>query len=449
MRQADSPARAACTDARARDLTYRRMIQLTAPTLGLSLALSLVTTYLPLALQRYTSSATLIGFAIGGEGIFALAIPLAVGAFSDRIWTRWGRRQPFMILAAPPMAAALVLAPFQRGYLPIALSVFVFFAAYHVYTAPYQALIPDFTPVTQHGRVQGFQTLMRGSGMFLGMVVAGMLLSLWEPLPYLAAGLFVIVVTYYVVANIHETRPTGRNSSGTAARISPRGMWGGLKDVWRTTRGEGRIQRLLVANYLWESTIQGLRPFIMLYFLYTFGVGTKSGALLLGLVGVTYVVAGLVSGFLADRVGRRRVMWVGLAIYFVGCAIGFFVRDIWTGAILLPLFGLGGSIVLTMPYAIMMGMMPPARVGQFTGLFSLSRGLATVTAPVMVGGVIDVVGPFLPSSRGYAAIWPFAAIAVAVSMLFFRGIGPESSAGGVPVEADDADPCEPEMVESP
>ena len=74
-------------------MSVRTMLVLTLPTLGFATALSLVTTYLPVILDRYTHSATLIGFAIGGEGIFSSLIPLWVGVMSDRIWTRrWGRR---------------------------------------------------------------------------------------------------------------------------------------------------------------------------------------------------------------------------------------------------------------------------------------------------------------------------------------------------------------------
>ena len=74
------------------------MLVLTLPTLGFATALSLVTTYLPCHPRRHPQdrlgSATLIGFAIGGEGIFSSLIPLFVGVLSDRIWTkRWGRRQ--------------------------------------------------------------------------------------------------------------------------------------------------------------------------------------------------------------------------------------------------------------------------------------------------------------------------------------------------------------------
>lgn len=180
--------------------------------------------------------------------------------------------------------------------------------------------------------------------------------------------------------------------------------------------------RLLGANFLWESTVQGLRPFIMLYFLYVLGAATRTGAALLGLVGLVYIVAGLSGGYLADRYRRERVLWVGLWVYLLGCSIGYFVRDLRLGLVLLPIFGLGGSVVLTLPYAVMMTMMPRDRVGQFTGLFTLSRGLAAVVAPVVVGMTIDAGSAALGRTRGYALIWPLAAVALAVSLLFYRGV---------------------------
>jgi len=398
------------------DLTYRQMTVLTVPTVGLSVCLSLITTYLPLLLRRYTDSATLIGVAIGGEGAFALAIPLVVGSLSDRVWTRWGRRRPFMIVGAPIMAAAILLAPFQPGYLSIALSTFVFFAAYHLYAAPYQALMPDLSPVHQQGRVQGFQTMMRGVGMFLGMVVAGFLFESWEPLPFVLAAFLMMGVTYVAVSSIVEEPADGGRLP------TPRSLLSGVADIWRTTRREKAIMRFLTANFLWESTIQGLRPFIMLYFLYVLGAGTRTGAALLGLVGLVYIVAGMSGGFLADRYGRNRVLWVGLWVYLVGCSLGYFVRDLRVGLLLLPIFGLGGSVVLTLPYAVMMTMMPRARIGQFTGLFTFSRGLAAVIAPVVVGITIDAGEAAMDRTRGYALIWPFAAIVLAVSLFFFRSI---------------------------
>ena len=399
-------------------MSVRDMFVLTLPTLGFSTALSLVTTYLPVILKKYTDSNTLIGFAIGGEGIFSALIPLWVGVISDRIWTkRWGRRRPFMIYAGPFMVAALMLAPFQPGYVPIAISTFVFFGAYHFYTAPYQSLLPDVTPSTSHGRVQGVQSFMRGGGMFMGMVVAGFMFERWEPLPFIFCGLLVIVFTYLTVARFREPEPE-------RSQVTPRlGIRDEVRKVWRSTREYKGIQRFMVAAFLWESTLSGLRAFIMLYFIFSLGTTKQVGALLLGLVGVTYMIAGLASGYLADKYGRSRIMRVGLWVYLGGCLFGVFITDIKWAFIFLPIFGLGGSIVLTLPYAILIRLMPKEHVGQFTGMFSMMRGLANIIAPLVAGGAIDIAGRYVNQGREYAAIWLVSALMIAISLIFFRGAG--------------------------
>ncbi|MBN1629343.1 MAG: MFS transporter [Thermoleophilia bacterium] len=404
----------------AEKMSVRRMLLLTLPTLGFSTALSLVTTYLPPILDMYTDSATLIGFAIGGEGIFSSLIPLWVGVMSDRIWTkRWGRRQPFMIFAAPFMAASLMLAPFQPGFVPIAVSTFVFFAAYHFYTAPYQALLPDVTPAGHHGKVQGYQAAMRGVGMFLGMVVAGLLFYRWKPSPFIICGLLILIFTYFTVVRVKEPEPD-------RSLIPPRqGIWGELKRIAASTWADKRIRQFMVAAFLWESTLAGIRPFVVLYFKKALGATEQTGALLLGLVGVTYVVAGLVGGYLSDKYGRSRIMMVGLWVYLGGCFLGVFMNDIKWAFIFLPIFGLGGSIVLTLPYAILIRLMPKAHVGQYTGMFSMVRGLSNIIAPLLSGAAIDVAGHWLAGTswegREYSSIWAVAALMIIISLFFFRG----------------------------
>ncbi len=400
----------------------RFLLILTLPTLGFATGLSLVTTYLPLILERFTSSATLIGFAIGGEGIFSSLIPLWAGIMSDRMWTkRWGRRKPFMIFAAPFMAAALMLAPFQPGYVPIAVSTFVFFAAYHFYTSPYQSLMPDVTPSNVQGRAQGFQSFMRGGGMFLGMVVAGILFYRWEPLPFIMCSLLIMATTYLTVVKIQEPEP---EHSPLPPRAS---IWVEIKRVWQSTRQTKGIQRFMVASFLWESTLAALRPFIMLYFIYTLGATEQVGALLLGLVGVTYMIAGVSSGYLADRYGRVRIMRIGLWIYLGGCILGVFLTDIKWAFIFLPIFGLGGSIVLTLPYAILIKLMPKEHIGQFTGMFSMTRGFANILGPIVAGVAIDITATFAEDGREYAVIWLVSALMIVISLFFFRATGSEET----------------------
>ena len=405
-------------------MSVRTMIVLTLPTLGFSTGLSLVTTYLPVILDRILGNApgkaTLIGFAIGGEGIFSSLIPIWVGVLSDRIWTkRWGRRRPFMIFAGPFMAASLMLAPFQPSYVSIAISTFVFFAAYHFYTSPYQSLLPDVTPPGNHGKVQGYQSFMRGGGMFVGMVVAGELFYRWEPLPFILCSFLMMALTYVTVVKIHEPEPE------LSLLPSREKIWGEVRRVFRSVRENKPIQRFMVAAFLWESTLAGLRPFIMLYFIYTLHSNSQTGALLLGLVGVTYMIAGIASGYLADKFGRARVMRIGLWVYLGGCLLAAFIPKIKWAFIFLPIFGLGGSIVLTLPYAILIRLMPKEHIGQFTGMFSMMRGFANIVAPLVAGAAIDIAGQIFHTGfhpgRQYAVIWLLSGVMIVISLFFFRG----------------------------
>jgi MFS family permease len=404
-------------------MRVRAMMVLTLPTLAFSAAYSLVSTYLPIILKGVLADQpgqdTLIGFAVGGEGIFSALIPLWVGVQSDRMWTkRWGRRRPFMIFAAPFMAASLMLAPFQPGYVPIAVSTFLFFAAYHFYSSPYQSLLPDVTPPDSHGKVQGYQAVMRGGGMFVGMVIAGFLFAQWRPLPFVMCGLFIVVVTYFTVLKVKEPEPVQLEEQ---ARES---VWAGVKRIWRSTLREKRIRRFMVAAFLWESTLAGLRPFIVLYFLVSLGASENVSALLLGLVGVVYMVAGLISGYLADRYGRARIMRIGLWLYLGGAVVGVLMSDIKWAFALLPIFGLGGSIVMTLPYAILIKLMPKQQTGGFTAMFSMVRGVANVVAPLLAGAAVDGARHILEGTRyagrEYAAIWAVCGLMIIVSLFFFR-----------------------------
>src|SRR5262249_15685295 len=78
------------------------LVLLGLPTFGLALAISVLTTYGPVILIHVVGSPTAVGALIGGEGAFALVVPLAAGTLSDRLpRPPLGRRLPFVLLGAP------------------------------------------------------------------------------------------------------------------------------------------------------------------------------------------------------------------------------------------------------------------------------------------------------------------------------------------------------------
>src|SRR5690242_19262328 len=95
---------------RARALTAdekRVTVLLGVPTLALALAVTLVTTYLPVVAREFVGSRLVIGLIVGIEGLIALWLPLLAGAWSDRLRTPLGGRLPFLLAATPLLLAGL------------------------------------------------------------------------------------------------------------------------------------------------------------------------------------------------------------------------------------------------------------------------------------------------------------------------------------------------------
>lgn len=86
----------------------RFLALLSLPAFGISLAYTVATTYLPRLIHQYSGPAT-TGILLGMEGIFALFVPILVGALSDSLRTRIGGRMPFILGATVLAVPALVL----------------------------------------------------------------------------------------------------------------------------------------------------------------------------------------------------------------------------------------------------------------------------------------------------------------------------------------------------
>src|SRR3954447_21922607 len=80
---------------------WRTLALLGLPTFALALAITTVTTYLPVVASGFAASTVVIGLLIGGEGPVARWLPVAVGAWSDRLSSPTGGRLPFVLGAMP------------------------------------------------------------------------------------------------------------------------------------------------------------------------------------------------------------------------------------------------------------------------------------------------------------------------------------------------------------
>ena len=385
---------------------------LSLPTFGLALAVTVLTTYAPVLLGESTDSGAAIGVAIGGEGLFALFLPVLIGTLSDRTRSaRFGRRLPYAIFAVPLLAVPLALVPFSGSYAATVGLVSLFFIGYFVYYPPYQALFAELVPATHHGRAQGVQGVARGLGLGAALVGGGLLLSVWAPLPFLLGGAAVVATTVALVRGL----PRGETTNA----VRPLAGGPGLRAL---VRERADIRAFVYANALWEFSFMGLRTFIVLYIVKGLGESVAMASAVIGVVAASYVVAAAASGYVADRVGLLRLMRGAIWVYGAGLIFAATLDS--TGPMLasLPVVALAGAVLMTLPYGLLMKITPAGAEGSVSGLFNLSRAVGVILGPIVVGAAIDVAGPLFASTNGYAAMWVAIGVPIVVSLAFLPAL---------------------------
>ena len=392
---------------------WRALAILGLPTFALALAITTVTTYLPVIASGFAASTVVIGVLIGGEGLIALVLPVAAGSWSDRLRTRIGGRLPFVLGATPALVVALALLGFAKTIVVAAVLVAIFFAAYYVAYEPYRALYPDMVDDEIAGRAQSTQALFRGAATCLALVTGGLLISIANPVPFIAAAaLTALALAVFAVTLLRRGVPEQEHVDETPRQA--------LRSLKEAVEGEAALKAYLAANALWELSLGALKTFIVLYMTRGLGFSVQSASLIVGGAAIVILASSPVSGKLADRFGRAHVMLLALWVYGVGLLVPLVTQSTPLLVAAIPFVAFGGGVIMTLPYALLIPLMPENRHGALSGLYSLSRGIGTALGPALAGIAISVARGPLAGTQGYAAMWAVCSVAILASIPFAR-----------------------------
>jgi MFS family permease len=386
------------------------LVLLGLPTFGLALAISVLTTFGPVILIHLTHSPTAVGALIGLEGAFALVVPLASGAISDRLPpSPLGRRLPFVLLGAPLAAAGLVLLPFSSSTGIAGAAVLVFFVGYYIYYPPYRALYADLLPRALYARAQAGQAIARGAGLGAALLAGGLLLGVWQPLPFLIAACMLAATTVALLP-VFRLQSRCRNSTLPYLPASLR----------RVVLENPKLRVFALVNALWEFSFAGLKSFIVLYVVRGLGRSPAVASGVIAVVAVAYIVGAPLAGWLADRYGLLRVLRLTSLVYGAGLLFGAVPDTLTPLLIALPVIALAGAIVLTLPQALAFTLAPVGSEGVAAGLQDFSRGVGVVLGPIAVGAAVGVSRPVFSSTHGYASMWLVVGLPLLLAAILLR-----------------------------
>ena len=99
-----------------------------------------------------------------------LLVQPIIGHYSDRTWSRFGRRRPYFFAGAVLAALALFVMPEAHVLWLAALTLWVLDASINVSMEPFRAFVGDMLRKDQHSAGYAVQTVFIGAGAVVGSI---------------------------------------------------------------------------------------------------------------------------------------------------------------------------------------------------------------------------------------------------------------------------------------
>jgi len=376
------------------------------------------------ALQNANASRILQTFGADVEhlSLFWLAGPITglivqpiIGYFSDRTWTRLGRRRPYFLAGAILASIALCLMPNSGSLASFIPPMFIgagmlmiMDASINISMEPFRALVGDMLPSEQ--RTAGFsaQATLIGIGAVIGSFLP-YILAEWVGVSKVAAEGEVpdnVVFSFYVGAvifiatilwTVFKTKEYTPEELARFNKEEPQEEeTAGLRSIFKDMANMPKtMKQLSVVQFfswfglfsMWVFTT----PAIAQHVYGTEISDTSSEAYndAGNWVGVMFTVYNAVSALfalllpkVASKLGRKKTHSLSLLIGAIGLLSIYFIKDpTWLLASMVCI-GVAWASILSMPYAILAGSIPSGKMGIYMGIFNFF-----IVIPQMVNGL--------------------------------------------------------------
>jgi len=385
----------------------RRFLLLFLPiALGFGGRMALVAFNGPLV-RFFTDNGYLIGLLLAVGPLVSALVNPAVGRLSDRTWTRFGRRLPYVLFGVPIATLALFAIPSAPNYW-VLLALFLLNALFiSIGGVPLLSLIPDKVSAERRGRAMALFMIAGGIGA-ISIQISGKFFweSRFELVYYLTAALAVVCILPPLLF-IRESRPPAEELEAARGRSggSPRAALASL------ARGDPTALFLASASLRYLGVGVAINYFT-LFAVTDLGVPVGDAALAIGVTGAVRLALAIPSGRLADRWSRKRLLVATTsAAVAVHLATALAVFDL-TGLYLVLLAGaVVGTLDMVVSGPLFMDLMPADRRGELTGINMVLQNVFRALGALLGGSVFAWSGSYRP---GFAAVAMFFAVSAVI-----------------------------------
>lgn len=318
--------------------------------------------------------------------VIVLIAPM-VGAIGDRA----GARKRFLLaFAALGVLATGLLAGVPGGDWLAAGTLFVCatigFMGANIF---YDALLMSVAPRERWHAVSGlgFGLGYLGGGLlYLGCVAAALQPAAFgfasaaeaARAAFAATAVWWAVFTLPLLAWVHE--PPANAGDGSA-------LGGGVRQLLATVRRLRAYRPVAVFLLAYWLYIDAVGTTIRMAVAYGRSLGFEQGDLIVALLVTQFVgfPAAIAFGWLGERIGPRRGIYLGLGVYIGICLWGALIEAAWEFYVIAVLVGLVQGGVQSLSRSLYARLIPPAAAGEFFGFYNLLGKFAALIGPPLFG----------------------------------------------------------------
>ena len=362
-----------------------------------------------------------------------------IGNMSDHTWNRLGRRRPYFLTGAILSSLALVLMPTCSTLWMAAGLLWILDASINISMEPFRAFVADLLPEQQRARGFAMQSFFIGGGAVLASALPFILTNYFHVHQERGAISLAIRASFFagaavflgaVLWTIFTTREYPPEDFGEFVihRRDVTGAAAGVRQIISAVAEMPAAMRQLAVVQL--CTWLGL--FCMwLYFgpavawnifgavsekSPVYDAGIEWGGICFGMYSAVCFVFSMVLPTMAARLGRRLTHIICLLCGGAGLLAVAVIHD--KNLLLLSMTGVGiaWASILSMPYAILAGALPPARMGIYMGIFNFFIVLPEIIASLGFGWVMN----HLLHNNRLAAVVAGGAFLIVAAMLMRR-----------------------------
>ncbi len=396
-------------------LNYKKTFILGFGFFAISLVWPLYNNYVPLFLEKFVSSSTLIGGIMTLDNILAIFLIPFISNLSDNTNTRFGRRMPFILIGLPLSAILFIILPFTtHSFLLMMIVLTVLNVVMAIYRGPTVALMPDLTPPDLRSEANGIINFMGGLAAVVVLIGGSFMYKVNPGLPFWVTGIIMFFSLFMLWKFIKEP-VRGEKSADEKVKVIQ-----SVKEIIKSE--DNKTINVLIAILFWFLGYQGMEAMFSRYAVNYLGVGDGGdSALIIGVFALSFLIFAIPAGFVGTKIGKKKAIIIGLSvdvvIFFILAFMGPEGIIPFSKIAMMGLFVIAGmfwALVNINSYPYVVQDVGENKVGTFTGLYYFSASIAAIIGPLVFGVIVDLFG--------FSKLFFIVVISFAIALFFITRI---------------------------